>query len=143
MKLSEIAALSGKGGLFKVITTTKSGVVLESLDESKTKLVTSAHNRLSFLHEISIYTNTQEGTIPLHDVLRKIKSEFGEDLGIDGSSDSLELKSFLKSVVPDFDESRVYSSDIKKLIKWYHILLKQTPQIFEDDVEPEAEKEEK
>src|SRR5690606_23241930 len=137
MKLSDIASVSGKGGLFKVLAPTKSGVILESLDDSKTKLVATNHHRISLLHEISIYTTTKEGTVPLEDVLKKIKKEFGSDLGVDGNSDSAELKAFLKSVLPDFDEERVYTSDIKKLVKWYDVLLKYIPEILEESKEDE------
>ncbi len=129
MTLAEIATVSGKGGLFKVVAPTKSGVILESLDEAKTKLVASASNRLSLLNEISIYTTTREGTVPLEDVLKKIYKEFGNDPGIDSEADGNELKAFLKSVLPDFDDSRVYVSDIKKLVKWYSLLLKFAPEV--------------
>lgn len=130
MTLAEIATISGKGGLFKVVAPTKSGVVLESLDEAKTKVVASASNRLSLLHEISIYTTTKEGTVSLEEVLKKVHTEFGNDLGIDAEADGNELRAFLKSVLPDYDESRVYVSDIKKLVKWYQILLKTAPEIL-------------
>ena len=130
MTLADIATLSGKGGLYKVVAPTKSGVILESLDETKTKIVATASNKLSLLHEISIYTTSKEGTVPLEDVLKKIHSEFGNDLGVDGDSDGAELKSFMKAVVSDFDENRVYVSDIKKLIKWYGVISKYAPEIL-------------
>ena len=117
MTLAEIASVSGKGGLFKVVAPTKSGVILESMDEAKTKLVATTSHRLSLLHEISIYTTTKEGTVPLEDVLKKINADFGDDLGVDGNSDSEELKSFMKAVLPTYDENRVYISDIKKLVR--------------------------
>jgi hypothetical protein len=130
MELSEIASVTGKGGLFKVFKPTKSGVILESLDETKTKLVASATQRLSLLNEISIYTTSAEGTVSLYIVLKKIHSNFGNDPGVDASSDPAELKAFLKSVLPDYDETRVYVSDIKKLIKWYSVLLVYAPEIL-------------
>jgi hypothetical protein len=130
MTLADIATLSGKGGLYKVVAPTKSGVILESLDETKTKIVATASNKLSLLHEISIYTTSKEGTVPLEEVLKKIHSEFGNDPGVDGNSDGAELKSFMKAVVSDFDENRVYVSDIKKLIKWYGVILKYAPEIL-------------
>lgn len=133
MTLAEIATISGKGGLFKVVSPTKSGVILESLDDARTKLVASASQRLSLLHEISIYTTTKEGTVPLEDILKKIYIEFGADLGIDGNAEGNELKAFLKSVLPEYDEDRVYVSDIKKLVKWYEILLKYTPEIIKGE----------
>jgi hypothetical protein len=72
MELSEIASISGKGGLFKVLKPGKSGVLLESLDATKARIVASATQRLSVLSEISIYTTTKEGTVALEDVLKKI-----------------------------------------------------------------------
>jgi len=130
MELSEIASVSGKGGLFKVMKPTKSGVILESLDDLKTRIVASANNRISVLNEISIYTTTKEGTVLLDEVLKKIHADFGNDLGVDAESDPSELKAFLKSVLPEFDESRVYVSDIKKLVKWYEIISKQAPELL-------------
>ncbi len=138
MTLADIATLSGKGGLYKVVAPTKSGVILESLDETKTKIVANASNKLSLLHEISIYTTSKEGTVPLEDVLKKIHSEFANDLGVDGDSDGAELKSFMKAVVSDFDENRVYVSDIKKLIKWYGVILKYAPEILAGSTSPSA-----
>lgn len=136
MTLAEIATVSGKGGLFKVVAPTKSGVILESLDEAKTKVVASANNRLSLLNEISIYTTTREGTVPLEDVLKKIYKEFGNDPGVDSEADGSELKAFLKSVLPEFDESRVYVSDIKKLVKWYSLILKHAPEVITAESAP-------
>ncbi len=130
MKLSEIASVSGKGGLYKVVTSTKSGLILESLDESKTKLVATGNHRISILHEISIYANTKEGTVALEDVLKKIHQSFGNDPGVDPESDPAELKSFLKSVLPEYDENRVYVSDIKKLVRWYGLMVKYAPAFF-------------
>jgi hypothetical protein len=130
MTLSDIATISGKGGLFKVFKPAKTGVILESMDEAKTKLVATPNHRLSLLSEISIYTTTKEGTVALSDVLKKVKETFGEDLGLDSDADGTELKSFLKSVLPDYDENRVYVSDIKKLVKWYAVLLKYAPEVF-------------
>lgn len=114
MKLSEIASVAGKGGLYKVVAPTKAGVILESMDESKTKMVATSHHRISLLHEISIYTHTAEGTVALEEVLKKMHNEFKDDIGVDSNSDSSELKAFLKSVLPEYDEERVYVSDIKK-----------------------------
>lgn len=130
MELSEIASVSGKGGLFKVMKPTKSGIILESMDESKTRIVASANSRISVLNEISIYTTTKEGTVLLDAVLKKIHADFGNDIGVDAESDPAELKAFLKSVLPEYDESRVYVSDIKKLVKWYEIITKYAPELL-------------
>lgn len=139
MELAEIASVSGKGGLFKVLKASKSGLIMESLDEARTKLVASASSKVSVLNEISIYTHTREGTTPLEDVLRMIHKEYGADLGLDADADGAELKSFLKSVLPDYDDTRVYVSDIKKLVKWYDVILKFAPEILTVSI-PEAGK---
>jgi hypothetical protein len=139
MTLAEIATISGKGGLFKVVAPTKSGVILESLDETKTKLVATTSHRLSLLNEISIYTTSKEGTVALNDVLVKIHAEFGADPGIDNNAGASELKSFMKAILPDYDEDRVYVSDIKKLVKWYDVILKHAPEILKGEEKKEEE----
>lgn len=130
MTLENLATISGKGGLFKVFKPAKAGVILESLDETKTKLVATPNHRLSILSEISIYTTTKEGTVALADVLKKIHAEYENDLGLDADADASELKSFLKSVLPEYDENRVYVSDIKKLVKWYGTISSFAPEIL-------------
>jgi hypothetical protein len=131
MKLSDIASISGKGGLYKVVAPAKTSLILEALDAAKTKMVATTQHRVSLLNEISIYTNTKEGTVQLEDVLKKINKEYGNDLGVDSNSDPSELKSFLKSILPEYDEERVYVSDIKKLVRWYTIILQFAPEIFQ------------
>lgn len=138
MELTEIASISGKGGLFKVLKPGKSGVLLESLDDAKTRIVAGGSQRMSVLSEISIYTTTQEGTVPLIEVLKKIRKDFNNDLGVDANSDNDELKSFLKSVLPEYDQDRVYVSDIKKLVKWYSILMQYAPEVFDGTAEESA-----
>lgn len=135
MTIAEIATVSGKGGLFKVLAPTKSGVILESLDEAKAKMVATTNHRLSLLNEISIYTTTREGNVPLLDVLKKVQQEFGDDPGVDGNSDSDELRAFMKSVLPEYDEERVYTSDIKKLVRWYGLIRKYAPEVLSDTEE--------
>lgn len=141
MTLADIASISGKGGLFKVVAPTKSGVILESLDEAKTKLVATTSHRLSLLHEISIYTTTKEGTVALEEVLKKIHADFGDDLGVDSNSEGSELKAFMKAVLPVYDEDRVYVSDIKKLVRWYETILKFAPELLKENAETKKEEE--
>lgn len=135
MTIADIATVSGKGGLYKVLAPTKSGVILESLDEAKTKMVATTNHRLSLLHEISIYTTTKEGNVPLEDVFKKIQKDFGDDPGVDTNSDSDELKAFMKSVLPEYDEDRVYTSDIKKLVRWYGLIRKFAPDVLTESEE--------
>lgn len=143
MEFKEIATVSGKGGLFKILNPTRTGVILESMDENKAKLVVNANSKVSVLHEISIYTTDAEGTVPLEEVLRKVHKEFQGDTGLSKNSDGDELKAFLKHILPAYDTERVYVSDIKKLVNWYGILLKEAPEVLEEQPEPKPEKEDK
>ena len=131
MELKEIASVSGKGGLFRVLKPSKSGMILESLDNKKTKLIAGINHQVSLLDEISIYTLDTDGSRPLKEVLAKMKEEFDDDLGVDGKSDPEELKAFLKHILPEHDPDRVYPSDIKKLVNWYMILYREVPEILE------------
>ncbi len=142
MELKDIATIAGKGGLFKIVKPTRNGVIVETLDDQKKKMVVAGNARVSILNDVSIYTTDAEGSIPLEKVLQKINKEFGEDPGIESSSDTDELKAFIKHTVPHYDEERVYPSDIKKLVNWYKILLRQAPEVLQEKKESEKEKSE-
>lgn len=137
MEYSDVASVSGKGGLFKVVSPTRTGVILESLDGSKKKLVAGMQTKVSVLSDISIYTTDGEGAVPLKDVMVKIHEEFGSDTGLSGTSDAEELKSFLKHVLPNYDEDRVYVSDIKKLVNWYNHLAADFPEVLAPEPQEE------
>ncbi|WP_291777580.1 DUF5606 domain-containing protein [Cecembia sp.] len=139
MKFNEIATVSGKPGLYKVLKPTRGGVILESLDSKKSKLVVGANHRVSILGEISMYTNTEEGASPIEEIMKKIDVEFDGDLGLDADADADELKAFLRHVLPDYDETKVYPSDIKKLISWYRIIKSETPDLLKKETEGEGE----
>ena len=137
MELKDIAAVSGKPGLYKIVKPTRSGLILESLDDKKSKIVTGPQHRVSLLHEISIYTEDYDKTIPLQDLFITIKKEFEDDPGVDAKSDPDELKAFMSHIAPDYDRDRVYVSDIKKLVSWYLILFRQAPEVMEETNEPD------
>lgn len=139
MNFKDIATVAGKPGLFKVLKPSRSGVILESLDEKKAKLVAGMSQRVSILSDISIYTMTEEGAEPLESIMKKIEAEFQGDLGLDANPDDSELRAFMKHVLPEVDESRVYTSDIKKLISWYKIIKTQVPETLEESKEENKE----
>ncbi|TFV93526.1 hypothetical protein E4S40_14870 [Algoriphagus kandeliae] len=143
MNFKDIATVSGKPGLFKVLKPTRTGVILESLDAKKAKLVAGISHRVSILADISIYTLNEEGAEPLESVMQKIEAEFQGDLGLDANPDEAELRAFMKHILPEVDESRVYVSDIKKLISWYKIIHEQMPEVLQasDDATEEKEAE--
>jgi Domain of unknown function (DUF6852)/Domain of unknown function (DUF5606) len=142
MDFKDIAAVSGKGGLFKVVKPTKTGVILESLDKEKAKLVTTMNQKVSVLDEISVYSTGEQETVPLNEVFIKIHEEFNDDPGVDKTSDPEELKSFLAHILPDYDRERVYVSDIKKIVNWYLIIFQWAPELLQPIEAEEEEKEE-
>lgn len=145
MEYKDIASVAGKPGLYKITAPTRSGVILESLDSKKQKFIAGPNHRVSVLSDISIYTTSAEGAEPLPDILRKAYTEFGEDPGVDSNSSKEELYAFMEFLLPDLDKSRVYPSDIKKLVSWYKILYTEAPELLkpekkEDKKEEKAEK---
>ena len=132
MDLKEIAAISGKSGLFRVLKPTRAGVILESLDEQRTRSVAGPQSRVSLLKEISIYTTDAEGSVPLEEVFRKIYAKYGDQpLPVDNKADADALGDFVGEVLPEYDRDRVYPSDMKKLVLWYTLLVNHLPEFFQ------------
>ncbi len=119
MNLRGIVAVSGRPGLFKLVGQNKAGYVLESLDEHKLKIIASLSNtKLASLEDITIYGEDQE--LKLIDVLSNIdaKKATAPDAKVDGN----ELKKFFLEVAPGHDQEKVYTSDMKKILNWYHLI---------------------
>ncbi|NNK83081.1 MAG: DUF5606 domain-containing protein [Flavobacteriaceae bacterium] len=122
MSLDRILAISEKPGLFKLVNQTRSGFVAESLIDGK-RIAVNLRNNVSLLSEIAIYTLTEE--LPLKDVFKKIRTkENGGQTSISHKDSRDILEEYFFDVLPDYDEDRVYPSDIKKVIRWYNILHK-------------------
>jgi len=118
MNLQAIVAVSGKPGLWKALTQNKSGFILESLDEKKTKLIANISTaKLASLDEITIFGDDED--IKLKDVFERMKTAANIP---EAKSDGNKLRTFFREVAPGHDEEKVYSSDIKKIINWFGIL---------------------
>ena len=121
MNVEGIISVSGKPGLYKFLRQTKNGVIVESLIDGK-KSAMSSTSKMSALQDIAIYTYTEE--LPLVDVLDKIRLKEGGAPSIGHKSSAAVLSEYFKEVLVDYDEDRVYTSDIKKVISWYNTLQK-------------------
>ncbi len=122
MSLDKVLAISGKPGLYKLIAQTRGGFVAESLIDNK-RISVSVQQNVSVLSEIAIYTLTEE--IPLKKVLTNIKDkEKGEQTSVKPKDSKDKLEEYFFDVLPDYDEDRVYASDIKKILQWYNLLQK-------------------
>jgi hypothetical protein len=141
MSLDKILSISGKPGLFKIVTQTRTGAIVESLVDGK-RITVGAHSNISVLSEIAIYTLTEE--VPLRDVLKKVKTkENGEKTSISHKDGKDALEEYFFDVLPEYDEDRVYTSDIKKIIQWYNLLqAKDLLHYLESDEEKDTSEEE-
>jgi len=141
MGLEKILSIAGKPGLYRLVTQTRSGFVAESLLDGK-KITAGIHSNVSVLSEIAIYTLERE--VPLREVFLKIQTkEKGEKTSIGHKEDKLKLEEYFFEVLPDYDEDRVYPSDIKKVIQWYNILHEQGITDFSEKKEEKESKEDK
>lgn len=120
MSLDKILAIGGKPGLYKLLTQTRTGFVAESLIDGK-RLSVGMSNNVSVLSEIAIYTLEEE--LPLWEVFRKIQEkEDGGKTPVTHKDDKIKLEEYFFELLPNYDEERVYASDIKKVIQWYNLL---------------------
>ena len=120
--LRQVAAIAGMSGLYRIVKPTRNGVIVESLSDNPTRLVAQARHRMSLLDEISIYTTDEEATVPLAEVFDRIHQKYNGDLPLSEKPTDSELKNFMAEVLPEYDEDRVYVSDMKKLASWYTIV---------------------
>ncbi|CEN45134.1 DUF5606 family protein [Capnocytophaga canis] len=137
MELNKILAISGKPGLYHLESQTRTGFLATSLLDGK-RISIGIRDNVSLLSEIAIYTLEEE--VPLSQVFKNIKDK--ENSGktpVTHKSSGAELEEYFFGVLPNYDEDRVYASDIKKVIQWYNLLLQKG---FLEETETEALSEE-
>lgn len=119
--LEKILTIEGKPGLYRLLTQTRGGLLVTSIQEDK-KLSVPLTRNISLLSEIAIFTLEEE--LPLPVVFQKIfDKEGGKPTGISHKASPLELEEYFFEILPNYDEDRVYPSDIKKVIRWYNLLI--------------------
>ena len=119
--LDKILTIAGKPGLFRMVAHTRTGVIATSLSDQK-KIVTNTRQQINILSEIRVFGLKDE--IPISDVFERIyQLEKGHPASIKPKASKEELESYFFEVFQDYDEDRVYASDIKKIIQWYNLLL--------------------
>lgn len=121
--LKTILSISGKPGLYKLISQGKNMLIVESINTEKKRFPAYGNEKIISLADIAMYTNDAE--VPLYKVLNTIKQKENSQIAsIDPKKATPEqLREYLSDVLPDFDRDRVYVTDIKKLISWYNILV--------------------
>lgn len=137
MALDKVLSISGKPGLYKLLTQTRSGFLAESLTDKK-RISVGIQQNVSILSEIAIYTLEEE--MPLKEVFKKIsEKENGGETSISHKVGKDQLEEYFFSILPNYDEDRVYSSDIKKVVSWYNTLLKNNLLDFTDALPSQEE----
>lgn len=144
MQLEKIISISGKPGLYKLVSQLRNGFIIEDVSTKK-KVSIGNSSQVSLLDNIAMFTLDKE--VPLFEVFENIAKKYDYKEAIAHKSKDEELKAFMSDVLPNYDETRVYASDMKKLAQWYNILHKAgyiTPESFvkaeEEMPEPEAPK---
>jgi hypothetical protein len=140
MKISDVLAISGKTGLFKILASSNKNLVVESMIDGKRSSIPGSL-RISNLSDITMYTKKED--VPLREIL---KSMFDKNQGkeaLSHNSAPQEVKDFIDGVVEDLDHDRVYASDLRKLVQWYNLLISKNALPFEEEDDKSEDKNEK
>ena len=131
-----ILAISGKPGLYKLVTRGKNNLIVEALDTTHRRMPAFSTDRITSLADIAMFTETDD--IPLMDVLENLKTlEAAKQASVDPKKASTkELQDYFTKVLPEWDRDRVHVSDIKKLISWYNILIEAGITDFKEEMQP-------
>ena len=121
MEFNKIIAVTGKPGLFQVISQTKSAIIVAALGDDK-RIAISATQNVSLLENIAIYTYEED--IPLLKVFKAMSEKTAGKEAISHKESGKKLEAFFAEVLPDYDAERVYTSNIKKVIQWFNLLVK-------------------
>lgn len=120
MEYRQIVSVTGLGGLYQLMSTKNDGAIVRSLVDKSVKFVSARIHHITPLESIEIYTTGEN--VRLHEVLEQIKENDGQVKELNSKKDDKAIKAYFKTVLPDFDEERVYTSDIRKILKWYELL---------------------
>ena len=137
--LKTILSIAGRPGLFRLVNRGKNMLIVEAIATGK-RTPAYAHDKVISLGDISIYTN--EGDVPLGDVLEKVKdANNGASVDIKAIGDDQAVRDYFETILPTYDQEKVYTTDIKKLLTWYNLLLAAGITEFAEKEEeaPEAE----
>ncbi len=140
MEYREIVAVTGLSGLYQLLTTKSDGAIVRSVADKTTKFISARQHNVTPLESIEVYTTGDN--VRLQDVFRKMMEHDGTITAADPkTADNNAIRSYFKSIFPEFDDERVYVSDMKKMLKWYELLKANDLLRFEEPVEeaPAAE----
>ena len=134
MNLTGIISISGKPGLYKVVAQGKNNIIVESLEDKK-RIPAYSSDRISALDDISIYTYDED--ISLKEIFKSIHVKENGATCISHKEDKNKLEKYLLEILPNYDQERVYPSDVKKIFQWYNLLHKADELKFEEEAKTE------
>ena len=131
-----ILAISGKPGLYKLVSRGNNSLIVEALDATHKRMPAFGNDRITSLADIAMFTETDD--VPLMTILASLRDlEGGKESSLNYKKASpAELHEYFTKVLPEWDRDRVHNSDIKKLIQWYNILVKAGVTDFEEEMAP-------
>lgn len=136
--LTKIFSVTGRPGLYKLVSTSKNMNIVESLADGK-RIPVYMHEKVVALSDVSMYTI--DGDIPLREVFKKIKEkEDSKPIALTSKSPNKDFFNYLEEVLPDYNRESVYASDVKKLISWYNIIIEHGISLEEKESEAEKDK---
>jgi hypothetical protein len=121
MEYRHVVAVTGLSGLYVLVSTKNDGAIVRGLADNKIKFISSRLHQITPLESIEIYT-TEDKNVRLHEVFEKIKEDDAEVLALNKKKDDKATRALFGKILPEFDQERVYTSDIRKVYKWYEIL---------------------
>lgn len=139
MDYKEILTISGKSGLFKLVSQSKSSAIVESLTEHN-RMPLFMSSKASSLEEIYLFT--EDGSIALKEVFKRIHAHTKGEKAIDSKTAEPEMRGYLETIIPEYDRGHVHYSDMKRLFSWYNILLENNLLVIEEDSETAEKSEE-
>ncbi|MBK8192903.1 MAG: hypothetical protein IPK76_06765 [Lewinellaceae bacterium] len=130
MNLEKFLVVAGVPGVHKLISSRSNGLVIEDRNQGRTRFVPVRQQQVTPLATVAVYTDTDEGTVPLTDVFQKMLDQYDEipPAGLDSSS--ADFRAYFEKILPEHDRDRVHINDIKKCIKWFNFMLEKG--IFEE-----------
>ncbi|MBO9153111.1 DUF5606 domain-containing protein [Chitinophaga sp. GCM10012297] len=133
MQYREIVAVTGLGGLFQLLASKQDGAIVRSLEDKSTRFVSSRVHNFTPLESIEVFTTGDN--VNLTAVFKAMQEKEAQFAPADAKADNNAIKAYFKNVFPEFDEDRVYVSDMKKMVKWFAILKKNDLLKFEEETE--------
>lgn len=130
MNLEKYLVITGVPGVHKLISSRSNGLVIEDRNEGRTRFVPVRQQQITPLATVAVYTDTEEGTMPLPEVFQKMLDLLETTPPADVNANSAVLRAYFTTVLPEHDQDRVHINDIKKCIKWFNFMLSKG--IFEE-----------